>query len=253
MKIGFSTGSLAHGDFLSALDMLEGSSANAIELSALREFEFEDLISFLGKLNLSQYKYISFHVPSKLINYSEQELISLLQKVIERELNIIVHPDIIQDARLWKSLGSYVCIENMDKRKLIGRTSADLDEIFTWLPDASFCLDLAHARQVDPTMIETVMMLKKFGNRLKQIHLSDVNSRSFHEPLNLQALISYKLIAYLIDKNIPIILETPVTKDNIEIEIQLASLIFNEEKFANFFQSVGLYLNQSTGRVKAAF
>ena len=252
-NIGFSTGSLAHGDFLSAISMLNVSGANAIELSALREGELINLIDSLDKLNLKKYKYISFHAPSKLLRYTEEELINQLNTVRERGLNIIVHPDIIQDIKLWKQLGSSVCIENMDKRKSKGRTTSDLQEIFNSLPQATFCLDLAHAKQVDPTMIETLIMLKTFSERLKQIHLSDVNSRSIHEPLNLQSLISYNRIAPLINKSTPIILESPVTKDKIENEIQLASLIFEDEEFRNLFQLLGVSISRNIDSLEVTF
>jgi len=42
---------------------------------------------------------------------------------------------------------------------------------FKNLPEATFCFDIAHAKQVDPTMQEGYKMLKKFKNRLRQIHL----------------------------------------------------------------------------------
>ncbi len=42
MNIGFSTGSLAKGDFRFAIKVLSKSNANVVELSALRESELED-------------------------------------------------------------------------------------------------------------------------------------------------------------------------------------------------------------------
>jgi endonuclease IV len=201
-----------------------------IELSALREAELDDLINALDELDLSQFTYVSFHAPSKLKIFSERDLINKLHIVKEKGLNIIVHPDVIIDSKNWKSLGSNLCIENMDKRKSIGRTSKDLEEIFRYLPEATFCLDLAHVRQVDPSMTEAYLMIKKFGDRLAQIHLSDVNSQSIHEALNFESVLSYLRVAEYIDAEVPIVLESPVSLDKIELEMQIASLIFDKKK-----------------------
>jgi hypothetical protein len=247
MNIGFSTGSLALGDFESAIRMLENSSANVIELSALREREFDDLLNCIVHLNLNQYKYVSFHAPSKLASYSEERIVKKLKKVIDYGWPIVVHPDIIVDFKLWRKLGSFLCIENMDKRKPVGRTASNLEAIFKYLPEASFCFDLAHVRQVDPTMTEATSMLKKLGHRLKQLHVSDVNSMSNHEPLNLEAIFAFRKISHLIYEDVPIVLESPIQQDKIEFEMQFASLIFDDRKFQRFIDSFKNYIKSNTG------
>lgn len=73
-----------------------------------------------------------------------------------------MHPDVIEDVSAWQKLGRAVCVENMDKRKRIGRTAAQLQEIFDQLPEATFCFDIGHARQVDPTMQEAETFLRLF-------------------------------------------------------------------------------------------
>lgn len=62
--IGFSTGSLAQGDFLAALSMMADSKSKAVELSALREDELMPLLEALPGLDLRKYSYRSFHAPS---------------------------------------------------------------------------------------------------------------------------------------------------------------------------------------------
>ena len=71
-----------------------------------------------------------------------------------RNWPIVVHPDAMFDFSLWREFGNLLCLENMDKRKPVGRTVQELDRIFQELPDASFCFDIGHARQVAPTMTE---------------------------------------------------------------------------------------------------
>jgi len=229
MQIGFSTGSIALGDFKKGIEILRRKGIDCIELSCLREMELEHFISSIDNLDLSGFNYISFHAPSKLIQYTEKQIVDLLKVVFAKKWLIVVHPDIIKNYELWQPFGSYLCIENMDKRKRIGRTTIDLKYIFQQLPNASFCFDVAHARQVDLTMTEASLMIKNFGNRIKQIHLSDLNSQSKHEPLNLEAMMVYRNLLQNISKEIPVILETPVTEEKIYREVNRASFIFDLE------------------------
>ena len=210
--IGFSTGSLAFGNFRLGLQMVQGQSAAAIELSALREEELVPLVQALDSLDLSQFSYVSVHAPSKLVQLSEAFVVEQLGAVAQRGWPIIVHPDVVNTTSLWTQFSGLLCIENMDKRKPSGRTTAELSEIFGVLPDASLCFDIGHARQVDPTMCEAELMLKAFQQRIKQIHLSAVSSQSKHEPLNFEAIVAFQRVAHLITPNTPVILETPVTQ-----------------------------------------
>lgn len=239
MITGFSTGSLAFGDFRKALSMLKGKRTNAIELSSLRESEFFILLDEMDRLDLTQFNYISFHAPSKLVDLTEERLVEKLKRVAEKKWSIIIHPDIIQNFEVWRKLGKYLCIENMDKRKKIGRTAADLERVFTNLPEASFCFDIAHARQVDPTMIEAFLMIDKFKSRIKQLHISDVNSQSRHEPLNLESILAYRRITNYIPPNIPVILESPVSSDLIDRELKNVSYLFDDMSFKSLLNISG--------------
>src|SRR5687767_5437793 len=132
MKIGFSTGSIALDDVRRGLAVATNKRTNAVELSALREDELDPLLESLDELqnDLGSFTYISFHAPSKRERMSEPDFVSKLRKVADRGWAIIVHPDVIDDFSLWKELGRAVCIENMDKRKRLGRTAAHLKQVF---------------------------------------------------------------------------------------------------------------------------
>jgi len=51
----------------------------------------------------------------------------------------------------------------MDNRTPSGRTVSELRELFRQLPEASFCFDIGHAKQIDPTMASAILMLREFG------------------------------------------------------------------------------------------
>jgi hypothetical protein len=112
----------------------------------------------------------------------------------------------------------------MDKRNNCGRTARELSEIFAKLPQAGLCFDIGHCRQVDPTMNESYLILRAFGERLQQLHVSEVNSRSTHDPLSNAAIDAFKAVASLIPENIPVILESPVREEDVNREIEHARL-----------------------------
>jgi hypothetical protein len=228
MQIGFSTGSLAFADFRRGLKMAQRKRVKAIELSALREQEFDPLLAALNALDedLAAFEYVSFHAPSRLESLSEGYLTESLYSVVNRRWSIIVHPDVIRDFALWRPLGRSVCIENMDNRKSTGCTAEQLESIFQQLPEATFCFDIGHARQVDPTMQEAETLLRRFKPRLKQVHLSHVNSQSCHERLNLESTMAFRKVTSWISEEVPVILETPVVAETIDEEVAKARKLF---------------------------
>ena len=131
----------------------------------------------------------------------------------------MLHPDTISDFGPWREFGALICIENMDKRKPVGRSAAELAGIFAQLPDATFCFDIGHARQFDPTMTEAWLILREFGPRLRQVHVSEVNTRSKHDRLSYASILAFQEVAQLIPEGVPLILETPVPGADIEEEI----------------------------------
>jgi hypothetical protein len=218
--IGFSTGALALADFHSALEMLRNKPCDAVELSALRSEELQPLIESLEKLNLAQFAVISFHAPSKIDPQFEQATVDLLLRVAQKGWIIVVHPDAITDFALWRQLGRSLALENMDKRKPVGRYAHELAALFKQLPEAGFCFDIGHARQVDPSMAEAGVILRQFHARLCLVHISEVNSQSKHDPLSLSAILAFKKVMYLLPGNVPVIIESRVTEQQIEREVE---------------------------------
>jgi hypothetical protein len=220
MLIGFSTGALAFGDFRLGLHYVESLGLECIELSALRENEFEPLVSALPSLGLHRFKYVSIHAPSSLKQMSEQQNVDLLRQVVDLGYPVIVHPDTITNYRLYAPLGGMLCIENMDKRKAIGRTVDELALIFERLPMASLCFDLAHARQIDPTMCAAFEILLKLRKRIRQIHISELDTQSHHRPLTLASRLAYLRVLHLVDPDVPVIIESVVPFDRAQSEVE---------------------------------
>lgn len=221
--IGFSTGAIALGDFRGALETLRRfDEFTAIELSALRERELPELVAAMPDLDLSHFQHISVHAPSAFCAISEARAVDLLEPLAVSGFPVILHPDAVSDLRLWSRFGSKLFIENMDKRKRTGRTVGELERIFASVPDAMLCFDIAHARQVDPTMSEAWLILKRFGHRLAQVHLSEVDLRGRHTKLTMAAKIAFPPILSLISAECPVIVESRIAPDEALSELNFA-------------------------------
>lgn len=224
--IGFSTGALTFGQTAEALELLSRTNATAVELSALREQEFHPLLDSIGQYDLRKYRFVSLHLPSSIHPPFERDILSRLNEV-PAEWPLIVHPNIISDWAAWGALGPRLCVENMDKRKPIGQTAQGLSYLFEKAPDASFCFDIGHAHQVDPTMGEAVLILERYTGRLRQIHVSEVNSQSRHDPISLDASLAFSSISELLPPEIPVIIESVVPHDDIESEMRMARTVLD--------------------------
>lgn len=220
--IGYSTGALALSDVRGALAMLRGSRASAIELSALRMAELGPLLEMVSSLDLSAFSHISVHAPSRFTAAEEPGVVNALATILPLGWPIVLHPDAIHDFGAWRQFGGALAIENMDKRKPIGRTVQELERVFARLPDASFCFDLGHARQIDRTMNEAYFLVKELGPRLRQLHVSEVNTQSRHDPISRAAVCAFQKVARWVPESVPLILESPATVGEIDAQMSMA-------------------------------
>ena len=81
---------------------------------------------------------------------------------------------------------SALVLENMDARKTTGRTVAELAPFFAVLPEAGFCLDVAHVLSIDATLETGERLLDAFAGRLRHLHVSSVDGRCRHVPLTVE-------------------------------------------------------------------
>jgi hypothetical protein len=182
-------------------------------------------VEAIGSLDLHGFAYVSFHAPSKLQTLDEKTAFALLNSLPDA-WPVVVHPELLQTPSLWRRLGDRLCIENMDNRKATGRTVPELCELFDTFPAATFCLDLGHSRQIDPTMASAILMLRQFGGRLRQLHVSDVGPLGQHLPLGATARHSFARIAAHVPPDCPIIIESIIAIDAIERELDAVTAVF---------------------------
>jgi hypothetical protein len=217
--LGFSTGALAKGDFQRGLSLQRGMPrVRAVELSTLRDHELRPLVEAAAALDLGGFDYVSVHAPSKLGTLSEREVFEQLA-ALPPQWPIVVHPELLLTPALWRSLGPRLCLENMDNRKTRGRTLVEMRELFEEYPEARFCLDVGHARQIDPTMTVALRMLLELGERLCQLHVSEVGPRGEHQHVATTTRWAFGRIAPRVPWDCPLIIESMVTAEAIEAEI----------------------------------
>jgi hypothetical protein len=173
--VGASTGYLEpRGDWSPLIGHAADVSPFAVELAALAEPELEGLEAWLAQRAAVGFRYVAVHAPVKQRSMSEQELVGRLRSLPGYVSSIVLHPDVIADPQLYAALGHRAVIENMDARKASGQSVGDLQKLFAALPNAGFCLDIAHVSSVDPSLALAHELLDAFGPRLRQVHLSSL-------------------------------------------------------------------------------
>lgn len=215
------------GVFRAALAILERHGVEAVELSALRLEELDPLVEAIPALDLRAFSVVSFHAPSGLGPEREEWVVHTLEPVARAGFPVVVHPDVIYRAERWEGFGDRLLIENMDKRKP-GRRVEELRGFFERLPEVGFCFDIGHARQVDPSMTEAAMLVRAFGERMREIHMSEVTTASRHDPISGNAVSAFRQVAVMIPAEVPVILEPliDVGQSDVETEMRRAREVF---------------------------
>jgi hypothetical protein len=186
--LGASTGYMegARHDWAALVAEALETSPFAAELAALSEGELPGLEAYLAAGPELPFCYLSVHAPVKHLRMPEAELVRRLGRLTGVADAIVVHPDAIEDVGLYRSLGACLVLENMDVRKPTGRTAAELAPYFRALPEAGFCLDVAHVLSVDPTLAEGERLLDAYAGRLRHLHVSSLDDACRHTPLTAE-------------------------------------------------------------------
>ncbi|MBV9494912.1 MAG: hypothetical protein JOZ54_11750 [Acidobacteria bacterium] len=102
-----------------------------------------------------------------------------------------------------------------------------MQQVFKALPDAGFCLDLGHARQIDPTMGIAIEMLRIFGDRLRQLHVSEVGTFGEHrQRIGFLAQMAFQRVARYVPADVPLILESLVAESDMQRELDTVRTLF---------------------------
>lgn len=62
---------------------------------------------------------------------------------------------------------------------------------------------------MDTSLTEAFLILERFGERLAQVHLSEVATSARHGRLSRAAILAFRKLAPLIPADVPVILESP--------------------------------------------
>ena len=230
MKFGFSTGVFDTLSPLSLLDRLEILSKTRtpnieIGFARLERFENFDLDESPQELKqyLDTYERVSLHAPkffyqSDVATDKVFEKISKVHKLHPLDL-VVFHPDMIKDFSVFTDLEFPVAFENMDEEKKSYRTVMDMESILSKNSKFKMVLDVNHVFRNDPTMKSAKEFFDALGSAIDEIHLS--GSIKKHDPLFLT---KQNFIAEaIVDLEIPIIIESTLTAEQINMEKEYVS------------------------------
>lgn len=180
IRLGFSTGVFYGREEISlenAIMELNRVAPEVIELNIASPTELAELSEAAIEL-CRRFKVRTIHAPFKDVRYDahSKELLLKLKELAERLTAhyLVFHPDTIDDFELVEEvLGSLVAIENMDWRKSVGKTVAELQAIFAQMPSAGWLCDLNHVFTLDPSMQLAQALYDVLGDRLVGYHVSD--------------------------------------------------------------------------------
>jgi hypothetical protein len=232
MKFGLPTGKLdLEKPLLAMKDAISRNlraGADAIEVTALRQDEALPILdAFAAARRFFFVLFVTFHAPSRMTPEGEVELVKVLEGERFCRLPVVLHPDAIHDHALWARLGGRVRIENMDLRKKLGQRVHHLEETFKMLPEARWCFDIGHAFQVDTTGSEAVELLAAFGDRLVEVHVSNVDQKGQHHSMTLESMVNYSRVLAGVEKSGVVIAEVPLADERaMKLDLELVRACF---------------------------
>lgn len=197
-----SSGALTRGDAAAAVPLAQRAGADGIEISALHERELE------AALDLATQLPGHLHGPTKGRALDERDLVA---RLAASRRDVVMHPDVFDQARHWQRLDRRLLVENTDQRKTTGQDPATLDVTFTALPDARMCLDLSHALACGgPRLVTT--LARRYTARIALLHVGC--PAGHHDPpatLRTDELSALHAVLAILGPT-PVVLERPITQ-----------------------------------------
>ena len=159
---------------------------------------------------LSGLPYTTIHAPFNLFSSHASEETILNQLNIISELyekthakSVVFHPASCEKLAPLKDRDFHVTVENLPPGRHTG--IPELHRIFNEYPEFSFCLDISHAYLW--SKYETARLIRKFGSRLSQIHLSGTYRRKSHQSLQSVSRDFLQTIEDIKHLDVPLVVE----------------------------------------------
>ncbi len=191
------------------IKLLKDCGSNAIEANCHHVSDAVFLPLLLEHIQAHDFDYISLHTPVNVRYGNNIETRALLEKLQEFYYQsdaklIVVHPDLVDDWSVFEDFKMKWAIENRDDRKKNFKDQADLEKFFNEHPEWFLVLDLGHVNSNDKSMSLAKELIKLFGSRIAEVHLSGYEK--FHDPLHRTKQI--EIIECCKDLYVPIIIES---------------------------------------------
>jgi hypothetical protein len=177
--VGVATEVFEDGGWPALVGRATSWSHEALELSALAAAALESAAAYLLR-SRPAVRRLSLHAPLELPDDGERELAAVVGTIAPRLAAVVVHPHILEEPARLAPLGELLALENMDARKPGGHDVDELEPYFAELPEARFCLDVAHVKTVDPSMELGHVLVDAFGGRLCEVHISGIDDECGH-------------------------------------------------------------------------
>ena len=157
---------------------------------------------------LGGFERVSLHAPAK----TAAEPAAVIALVEPLPFDVVLHPDVFGREPACARLRDRALFENMDVTKRFGREVDDLGAVFGALPDAGFCLDIAHVWTNDRSLQLGHDLLDELDERLRQVHVSGIEPDGTHRPTTQADL---DLYAPLLDRcrEVPWLLEAELVRE----------------------------------------
>jgi len=184
-NVGIATGAyeLERDDWDAAIARAAGEGWRFLELTAIHWERLETLVDFLGRGRdrLGGFDRVSVHAPLPNREASPSRIVERLED-LAADFDVVFHPDVFRDELSVARLGGHAVFENMDVQKSFGKDVDDVATVLDEFPASGFCLDVAHVWTNDRSLRPGHVLLDRFGDRLRQVHVSGIEADGTHRP-----------------------------------------------------------------------
>lgn len=236
-KIGLTTGfayKTINPISTEALNICKRVSPDVVELNCIGGIDKGELhfLKNISPSDLKDFEHVSLHAPSSRIIYRNdketKKILNLLEDAYRRlDVEYVVfHPDTIGDYSAFDDYVFPVAIENLDARKLSGKSVEDLKNIFQTF-DCRFVLDINHCFSIDPTLKLAKDLISEFEDRLCGVHISGF--KEYHDLLHETK--QTEIMEAVADLDVPMVIESRCADETeARKEYDYIQTFFNKER-----------------------